>query len=129
MDYAYVKDGRRCECTVEKIPSGELLVDIGSKTARKYKQEILNAKTIFANGPLGIFEKPESELGTKTVWEALGETEGYSVIGGGDSITATNKYGMAGEIGYICTGGGALIRFLTGEDLPVIRALRYGSML
>jgi phosphoglycerate kinase len=129
VDCAYIKDGKRCECTAEKIPSGDLLVDIGSNTARQYKQEILNAKTIFANGPVGIFEKPESELGTKTVWQALAETEGYSVIGGGDSITAANKYNMADKIGYICTGGGALIRFLTGEDLPVVRALRHGSTL
>ncbi len=129
LDCAYIKDGRRYECTIGKIPSGELLVDIGSKTARKYKQGILNAKTVFANGPMGIFEEPESELGTKTVWEALGETEGYSVIGGGDSITASNKYGVTGKINYICTGGGALIRFLSGEDLPVVRALLHGSFL
>ncbi|KUO76241.1 MAG: phosphoglycerate kinase [Clostridia bacterium BRH_c25] len=129
VDFGYVKDDRRCECPIQGIPSDELLADIGSKTAGIYRQEILNAKTVFVNGPMGIFEKPESELGTKAIWEALGETSGYTVIGGGDSITATNKYEMTEKINYICTGGGALIRFLTGEELPVVRALRHGSKL
>ena len=128
-DCAFVKDGKRCECPPEESPSNEMLVDIGSKTAEKYRQEILRAKTVFVNGPLGVFEKQESELGTKTIWGALGETDAYTVIGGGDSITATNKYGMTEKIDYICTGGGALIRFLTGEELPVVRALRHGAML
>ncbi|NCB53041.1 MAG: phosphoglycerate kinase [Clostridia bacterium] len=128
-DYAFVRDGKRCECSTEDIPSDELLADIGSETADRYRREILNAKTVFVNGPLGIFEKSESELGTKTIWEALGETDAYTVIGGGDSITATNKYGMPEKIDYICTGGGALIRFLAGEELPVVRALRHGAML
>lgn len=128
-DCAFVKDGKRCECAPEEIPSDEMLVDIGSGTAEKYRQEILGAKTVFVNGPPGIFEKPESELGTKIIWEALGETDAYTVIGGGDSITATNKYDMTAKIDYICTGGGALIRFLTGEELPVVRALRHGSNL
>jgi len=128
-DCAFVKDGKRCECAPEEIPSDEMLVDIGSGTAEKYRREILGAKTVFVNGPPGIFEKPESELGTKIIWEALGETDAYTVIGGGDSITATNKYDMTAKIDYICTGGGALIRFLTGEELPVVRALRHGSNL
>jgi phosphoglycerate kinase len=63
------------------------------------------------------------------VWESLGDTGAYTVIGGGDSITATKKYQKTGLINYICTGGGALIRFLTGEELPVVKALRHGSKL
>ena len=70
-----------------------------------------------------------TELGTKAVWDALGDTQGYTVIGGGDSITATTKYGKTQMIDYICTGGGALIRFLTGEELPVVKALRHGSKI
>ena len=76
---------------------------------------------------MGIFEKEETEYGTKTIWQALGSTEGYTVIGGGDSITATTKYGLTDQINYICTGGGALIRFLTGEELPVVHALRHAA--
>ena len=76
---------------------------------------------------MGIFERPETELGTKEVWSTLAKTRAHVVLGGGDSIAACNKFGVAEQIGYICTGGGALIRFLSGEDLPVIRALRRGS--
>jgi len=124
-DFSYVKDGKRQECKPDVLPEGELVVDIGSDTAESFRQIILESKTVFINGPMGVFEQSESELGTKIVWEALGDTEGYTVVGGGDSITATNKY--ATRINYICTGGGALIRFLTGEELPVVKALRHGS--
>lgn len=128
-DFGYVKDGKRCECAVGALPGGELVTDIGSETAAMYQKEILAAKTVFVNGPMGVFEKEESGLGTKMVWDALGDTAGYSVVGGGDSITATNKYGKTDKVNYTCTGGGALIRFLTGEELPVVRALRHGSKL
>lgn len=128
-DFAYVKDEKRRECLVGTLPEGELVTDIGSETARAFQRMILEAKTVFANGPMGVFEKKPSELGTKMVWDALGDTEGYSVIGGGDSINAANKFGQTGKINYICTGGGALIRFLTGEELPVVKALRHGSRI
>ena len=78
---------------------------------------------------MGIFEAELTELGTKMVWDALGDTEAFTVVGGGDSITATTKYGKTDKISYICTGGGALIRFLTGEELPVVKALRHGSQI
>ena len=61
------------------------------------------------------------------VWQALAETEAYTVLGGGDSITATEQYGLVDQMGYLCTGGGALIRFLTGEELPVVKALRHAA--
>jgi len=128
-DYGYVKDGIRQECSLGSLPEGELVVDIGSETARLYQEIILNAKTIFVNGPMGVFEEEPSELGTCAVWDALGDTAGYTVVGGGDSITATKKYNKIDKISYICTGGGALIRFLTGEELPVVKALRHGSAL
>ncbi|MDR2903158.1 MAG: phosphoglycerate kinase, partial [Clostridiales bacterium] len=127
VDFGYVKDSARQECLLGDLPGGELVVDIGSKTAELFRKEIMAAKTVFINGPMGVFEQAESELGTKMIWDAVGETSAYTVIGGGDSITATNKYGT--NVDYICTGGGALIRFLTGEELPVVKALRYGSKL
>ena len=89
----------------------------------------MNAKTVFVNGPMGIFEQEPSEYGTKALWQALADTEAFTVLGGGDSITATEKYKLTGRIGYICTGGGALIRFLSGEELPVVKALRHGSLI
>ncbi|MFA9381221.1 MAG: phosphoglycerate kinase [Acetanaerobacterium sp.] len=129
VDFGYVRKGVRQECALNALPEGELVVDIGSQTAKSFGRAILQAQTVFVNGPMGVFEQPESELGTRLVWEALGETAAYTVIGGGDSITATNKYGMADQVSYICTGGGALIRFLSGEELPVVKALRHGSAI
>ena len=104
-----------------------LATDIGQETAKEYQKIIREAKTVFVNGPMGVFEKPETEMGTKMVWDALGDTGAYTVVGGGDSVAATKKYGKAQAIDYLCTGGGALIRFLTGEELPVVKALRHAA--
>ncbi|MBO4717164.1 MAG: phosphoglycerate kinase [Spirochaetales bacterium] len=128
-DLAWVSDGKRCEAAVGEIPADISAVDIGSRTAARYREEILAAKTVFVNGPAGVFEQEPSELGTKTIWQALADTDAFTVLGGGDSITATEKYKLTDKIGYICTGGGALIRFLSGEELPVVRALRHGAMI
>lgn len=124
---AWVQDRQRREGTYADIPFDATVMDISSLAAREFAEVIMNAKTVFVNGPMGVFEKAETEAGTQTVWEALGETKAYTVIGGGDSITATSKYGKTKMIDYICTGGGALIRFLTGEELPVVRALRHAA--
>lgn len=128
-DLAWVEDGVRQEAVVGAIPKEAAAIDIGHKTAQSYRAAILSAKTVFVNGPMGVFEQEPSEYGTKQVWQALAETEGHTVLGGGDSITATEKYGLTGQMGYICTGGGALIRFLSGEELPVVKALRHGATL
>lgn len=76
---------------------------------------------------MGVFEEAITEAGTKAIFEAMANAKGYSVIGGGDSVTAAKKYKVTDKIGYICTGGGALIRFLTGEELPVVKALRFAT--
>ena len=129
VDLAWVRDGNRCEAAVGEIPADISAVDIGSKTASRCRKEILAAKTVFVNGPAGVFEQEPSELGTKTIWQALADTSAFTVLGGGDSITATEKYKLTDKIGYICTGGGALIRFLSGEELPVVKALRHGASI
>ena len=126
-DLGYVEDGARKECKIGAVPAEICAVDVGSETAKQYESIILAAKTVFVNGPMGIFEKPETELGTKTVFEALGACPGYTVVGGGDSVTAASKYQVKDKLGYVCTGGGALIRFLTGEELPVVKALRHAA--
>ena len=128
-DFAVVEGGARVEYKLGSLPPGALVLDIGAETAAAYQAAIRGAKTVFVNGPMGVFEEAPTEAGTRLVWEALGDTAAYTVIGGGDSITATKKYGKTGAIDYICTGGGALIRFLTGEELPVVKALRHGSKL
>ena len=127
VDGAWVENGRRAEAPLGSIPPEVSLTDIGAETAARYQEIIRAAKTVFVNGPMGVFEQAETELGTKSVWDALGDTAAYTVVGGGDSITATTKYGKTAQINYICTGGGALISFLTGEELPVVRALRQAA--
>jgi phosphoglycerate kinase len=126
-DFAAVRENRRVEYPLGEIPEDALVLDIGTKTAVRYQERIRSAKTVFVNGPMGVFEEASTEQGTRMVWDALGDTPAYTVIGGGDSITATKKYGKTQAINYLCTGGGALIRFLTGEELPVVKALRFGS--
>lgn len=126
-DLAWVENGKRNEKGINELPYDVLALDIGTDTARRYASIIKKAGTVFVNGPMGVFEQPETETGTSIVWDALGNTKASTVIGGGDSITATTKFGITGKIGYICTGGGALIRFLTGEELPVVKALRHAA--
>ena len=127
-DFAYSENGQRVEARIGALRDDLCALDIGSETAADYARIILTSKTVFVNGPMGVFEKPETEFGTKTVWDALGDTAAYTVVGGGDSLTATTKYGKSDQISYLCTGGGALIRFLTGEELPVVRALRHAAV-
>jgi len=124
VDLAYSISGERKEVEVNNLPVEYTLMDIGSNTISKYEQIIKDAKTIFFNGPVGVFEKTETELGTKSILSAIAGSNAFSVIGGGDSITAVNKYKLANDISYISTGGGALVRFLSGEELPLVKALR-----
>ena len=128
-DLAYTEGGVRKEADIKSMPKDSAATDIGKETAATYQKYIRESATVFVNGPMGIFEEEPTEYGTKAVWDALGDTKAYTVVGGGDSITATTKYGKTDDISYICTGGGALIRFLTGEELPVVKALRHGSTL
>ncbi|MDR3336749.1 MAG: phosphoglycerate kinase [Treponema sp.] len=129
VDFAAVQGGKRTEYPLGSIPADALILDIGEKTAKQYQEIIRGARTVFVNGPMGVFEEEATELGTRLVWDALADTPAYTVIGGGDSITATKKYNKTKDINYICTGGGSLIRFLTGEELPVVKALRHGSTI
>lgn len=128
LDAAFLTaDGGRREAKIGAVSKDAGLLDIGAETAALYRDKIFHAETVFVNGPMGVFEQPETEFGTKSIWQALSETKAFTVVGGGDSITATERYGLVSKMGYICTGGGALIRFLTGEELPVVKALRYAA--
>lgn len=127
VDLAYVEEGNRKEIEVDKLPVDVMLLDIGHKTVENYKRELDEASTIFINGPIGVFENEPTEYGTKAIWETAAASKAYTVIGGGDSITAVNKYSLQDKVSYICTGGGALVRFLTGEELPVVKALRHAA--
>lgn len=123
VDLAYV-DGERKEIGIGELPVEGMLMDIGHKTVEIYTKVLEEASTLFMNGPMGVFENEQTEYGTRSVWETAAASKAYTVLGGGDSITAVNKYSLQDKVSYICTGGGALVRFLTGEELPVVKALR-----
>jgi phosphoglycerate kinase len=108
---------------MDKFP----MVDVGRQTVAMYQKLIDQAETIFVNGPLGIFEQSETEYGTQQIWEAFAKAKAFTVVGGGDSINALNKYNLGPEISYVSTAGGGLVRFLSGEELPVIKALRQAA--
>jgi phosphoglycerate kinase len=123
-DLACVVGGERLETAVAGLPVDEQIVDIGARTIERYVATIAGAGTVFANGPAGVFEKPASELGTKAIWEAMAAATGFSALGGGDSVAAMNKYGLAERFDYVCTAGGAMVQFMSGRELPVVKALQ-----
>jgi phosphoglycerate kinase len=125
-DFAYV-DGGRKEAELSGLPLDDAILDLGSSTIEMYKDILSKAKTVFINGPAGVFEKPETEKGTRELFTHTAASDAFSVIGGGDSITAAKKFGLEKDFSYMCTGGGAMVRFLSGEELPVVTALKKGA--
>ena len=107
----------------EQIPPDWMALDIGPQTIELYKKELSRAKTIFWNGPAGAFETPPFDRGTIELAKAVAESSALSVIGGGDSVSAVHKAGVAEKITHISTGGGASLEFLEGKKLPGIQAL------
>ena len=109
--------------SVDEMPDDQMGLDIGPQTEKLYAESIANAKTIFWNGPMGVFEMPGFESGTRAVAEAVAESKADSVIGGGDSVAAVNKFGVADKVTFISTGGGASMELVQGEALPGVEAL------
>lgn len=107
-----------------EIPAGRMALDVGPKTAEAYAAEIAKAKTVVWNGPMGCFEMPNFANGTFTVCQAVADSSAVSIIGGGDSVSAVNKSGLADKMSHISTGGGASLEFLEGKVLPGVAALQ-----
>ncbi|MDD5448495.1 MAG: phosphoglycerate kinase [Actinomycetota bacterium] len=118
------KDANYKIVSADSIPDGWMGLDIGPATAEKYCKIIMRAKTIFWNGPMGVFEWPSFANGTRRVAQCIAESEGTSVVGGGDSDAAIKQFGLEGGIDFISTGGGAAMRLLEGKVLPAIEALQ-----
>jgi phosphoglycerate kinase len=108
---------------VNEVQDDDLILDIGAQTARLYSDMLLGAKTIIWNGPLGVFELDQFGKGTETIGKAIADSEAFSVAGGGDTLSAISKYGIAANISYITTAGGAFLEYLEGKTLPAIAIL------
>jgi 3-phosphoglycerate kinase len=109
------------------VPQGWKGLDIGPETAGLFADEIAEAGTILWNGPMGVFEVAPFASGTRAVAEAVAETKGFTVIGGGDSAAAIRQFGLAGDVDHVSTGGGASLEFIERGDLPGLAALRTGK--
>lgn len=109
-----------------EIPSNLMGLDIGEKTLLEFSQIIKDAKTIFWNGPMGLFEKEQFSHGTMKLAKIISETNAYSVVGGGDSVNAIKKSGLAEKFSHISTGGGASIEYIEQGSLPALNALKFG---
>jgi phosphoglycerate kinase len=111
----------------DAIPAGLKAVDVGPETRRAFAAAIGRARTLFWNGPLGVFEKPPFDAGTRAVAEALAACPGFSVIGGGETVAAVKAAGVAGRFGHVSTGGGASLELLAGKTLPGVAVLEKGK--
>jgi phosphoglycerate kinase len=121
---AFAADATPTLVAADAIPADQMGLDIGPVSAAAFAAEIVKCKTVFWNGPMGVFEFPNFATGTKVVAQALTEVSGISVVGGGDSAAAVRALGFAdSQFGYISTGGGASLEYLEGKELPGLKAL------
>ena len=123
VDIAVNKDGKRVEIDVRELAKDDEIFDIGTKTVEHYSKMISGAGTIFMSGPAGYFEKESFQFGTKSMLEAIAESMATSIISGGHLTSALRKYKLTEKVNHISTAGGALVRYLTGQKLPMIKCL------
>jgi len=123
VDIAIDKDGERVEMDVREMGKGDKIFDLGPKTVEYYSKLIAGAGTVFISGPAGFFEKENFSYGTKSLLEAVANSMATTIVSGGHLTTALKQLGLADRINHISTAGGALVLYLTGEKLPMIKAL------
>lgn len=114
-------------CPANAIPDGWMGLDIGPETIKNFSAAVKRAKTILWNGPMGVFEMPSFQKGTRAIAEAVADAtayNAYSLVGGGDSVAAVNQFGLSDKISYVSTGGGAMLEYLEGKVLPGIAAVK-----
>jgi phosphoglycerate kinase len=119
----FAEDAEARVATVDAVPAGWLGLDIGPETAAVFAAIVRDARTIFWNGPMGVFEWDRFAAGTRAVADAVAAADAYSVVGGGDSVRAIQELGLADRVSWVSTGGGASLEFLEGRDLPGVAAI------
>lgn len=127
VDVAVERDGRRVSVNIGDLPTEEPALDIGDASAEKFRKVIVSSKTSFMSGPSGMIEKEGFEVGTRIMMTAMVDSGGQSVIGGGHTGGAAERFDLADRFSYVSTGGGALETFLLGKPLPVIEALKHSK--
>jgi len=123
-DVAYEYKGVREERSVSSFPLEQTIFDVGEETIREYTHILSSAKTLFVNGPPGVYEEEISAVGTEKLWKAVQDAKGFTVAGGGDTVTSFSRFADSTKLNYVSTAGGALIRHLSGAKLPLIEAMR-----
>ena len=121
---AFAADAPATVKPVDQVGADDMILDIGPETAARYAAMIGSAGTVVWNGPVGVFEFDAFGRGTETLARAIAGSKAFSIAGGGDTLAAVDKYGIAGDVSYISTGGGAFLEFLEGKELPAVAALR-----
>ncbi len=125
VDVAALKDGKRVEIDTGDLPTDLEIFDIGSKTVDECRKVLISAKTIVMNGPAGVYEDPLFEIGTRGILQAVADSEAFSLMGGGHTLTAMEKLGFPKDrYSYVSLAGGALISYLGGEAMPALDAMR-----
>ena len=120
----FAADAEKKTVAVDAIPDGWMALDIGPKTVELYHQVIVDSKTVVWNGPMGVFEMDAFAAGTIGVAKAMEACQGTTIIGGGDSVAAVEKAGVAEKMTHISTGGGASLEFMEGKELPGVAVLQ-----
>ncbi|MGX9720909.1 phosphoglycerate kinase [Stenotrophomonas acidaminiphila] len=120
---AFAADAPATVKAVDAVGADDMILDIGPKTAAQYAELIARAGTVVWNGPVGVFEFDAFGKGTEALARAIARSQAFSIAGGGDTLAAVDKYGIADEVSYISTGGGAFLEFLEGKTLPAVAAL------
>jgi phosphoglycerate kinase len=120
---AFEPDAEAKVVRVEEVPDGWLGLDIGPETRERFSRRIGEARTVFWNGPMGVFEWPRFAAGTKAVAEAVASAYAHTVVGGGDSVRAVEEFGLADRIDWVSTGGGASLELLEGKELPGVTVI------
>jgi phosphoglycerate kinase len=119
----FKEDAEHRTLPIDQVPDGWMGLDIGPQTAKAYADEAGRAKLVLWNGPMGVFEMKPFAAGTLAMAQALAESPGTSIVGGGDSVAAVTQMGLAEKIDHVSTGGGASLEFLSGKPLPGVACL------